>query len=99
MTYSRYCRPMSSQLPTDREAMFAPFLLDWSEIKTFFEEIKRNEAHSIGTETKNFYALKEVGTLADHEQAYLDTLVARGKNPGKNENRRRVLRFPCDRTT
>ncbi|TCP78875.1 S-DNA-T family DNA segregation ATPase FtsK/SpoIIIE [Rhizobium sp. PP-CC-2G-626] len=71
--------------PTDREAMFAPFLLDWSEIKTFFEEIKRNEAHSIGTETKNFYALKEAGTLADHEQVYLDTLVARGKNPGKNE--------------
>ncbi len=71
--------------PSSGEAAFAPFLLDWPEIRSFFEEAQRNDAKSIAQETRAFYALQEDGLLSEDDVNYLDELDARGRNPSKNE--------------
>lgn len=71
--------------PSDGEAGFTPFLLDWPEIRPFFEELQRNDAKSIAQETRAFYALQEDGLLSEDDVSYLDELDARGRNPSKNE--------------
>lgn len=71
--------------PSEGEAAFAPFLQDWPEIRSFFEDAQRNDAKSIAKETQAFYALQEDGLLGDDDVSYLDELDARGRNPSKNE--------------
>ncbi|MGO7532760.1 FtsK/SpoIIIE domain-containing protein [Rhizobium leguminosarum] len=69
----------------DREAIFAPFELDWPEIAPLFEEAQRDSGKSIGAETKAYYELYEDLVTAE-ETAYLNDLAtARGRSPEKNE--------------
>ncbi|MBY5504095.1 hypothetical protein HFO81_00900 [Rhizobium leguminosarum] len=69
----------------DREAAFAPFLLDWSEIGPFFEETQRETGKSIGVETKAYYALFP-DMVSEAEKSYLtDFATSRGRSPEKDD--------------
>ncbi|OBQ86435.1 FtsK/SpoIIIE domain-containing protein [Mesorhizobium sp. WSM3873] len=67
-------------------ASFAPFELDWPDVRLFFEEAQRADAKSIGTETRAFYKLAREDRLTQNEWRYLDELAdERGRNPSKDE--------------
>lgn len=67
-------------------ASFAPFELDWPDVRPFFEEAQRADARSIGTETRAFYKLAREDRLTQNEWRYLDELAdERGRNPAKDE--------------
>lgn len=67
-------------------ASFAPFELDWPDVRPFFEEAQRADAKSIGTETRAFYKLAREDRLTSSEWRYLDELAdERGRNPTKDE--------------
>lgn len=67
-------------------ASFAPFELDWPDVRPFFEEAQRADAKSIGTETREFYRLAREDRLTASEWRYLDELAdERGRNPTKDE--------------
>lgn len=72
--------------PGSGPASFAPFELDWTDVRPFFEEAQRADAKSIGSETRAFYKLAREDRLTDGEWRYLDELADdRGRNPDKNE--------------
>jgi S-DNA-T family DNA segregation ATPase FtsK/SpoIIIE len=67
-------------------ASFAPFELDWPDVRPFFEEAQRADAKSIGTETRAFYRLAREDRLTQNEWRYLDELAdERGRNPTKDD--------------
>lgn len=67
-------------------ASFAPFELDWPDVRQFFEEAQRADSKSIGTETRAFYKLAREDRLTQTEWRYLDELAdERGRNPSKDE--------------
>ena len=67
-------------------ASFAPFELDWPDVRPFFEEAQRADAKSIGTETRAFYKLVREDRLTRNEWRYLDEFAdERGRNPTKDE--------------
>lgn len=67
-------------------ASFAPFELDWPDVRPFFEEAQRADAKSIGVETRAFYKLARDDRLTSGEWRYLDELAdERGRNPAKDE--------------
>lgn len=71
--------------PGDGAAAFAPFELDWTDIRPFFEEAQRADTKSIGAETRAFYKLAREDRLTADELRYLDELAdERGRNPAKN---------------
>jgi S-DNA-T family DNA segregation ATPase FtsK/SpoIIIE len=68
-------------------ASFAPFELDWPEVRPFFEEAQRAEARSIGVETRAYFKLAREDQLSAKEWRYLDGLAdERGRNPTKDES-------------
>ena len=72
--------------PGSGPASFAPFELDWTDVRPFFEEAQRADAKSIGSETRAFYKLARDDRLTDSEWRYLDELADdRGRNPDKDE--------------
>ncbi|TPM23828.1 FtsK/SpoIIIE domain-containing protein [Mesorhizobium sp. B2-3-6] len=67
-------------------ASFAPFELDWPDVRQFFEEAQRADSKSIGSETRAFYKLAREDRLTHAEWRYLDDLAdERGRNPSKDE--------------
>jgi len=67
-------------------ASFAPFNFDWPEIQPFFDEARRSDAKSIGSETRTHYQLSREDRLTASEWRYLNELADdRGRNPKKNE--------------
>lgn len=72
--------------PGSGAASFAPFELDWNDIRPFFEEAQRADAKSIGSETRAFYKLARDDRLTQGEWRYLDELADdRGRNPVKDD--------------
>lgn len=62
--------------PENREAGFAPFLLDWVEVGSFFEQVPRETGKSIGEETKAYYDLYPDQITGD-ERGYIAELCKR----------------------
>lgn len=72
--------------PGQGAASFAPFELDWSDVRAFFEEAHRSDSKSIGKETRAFFELSRDDALTVSERLYLDELAdERGRNPVKDE--------------
>ena len=71
--------------PGQGPASFAPFELDWPDVRAFFDEAQRTDAKSIGKETRAYFQLSREGTLTPGEWIYLDELAdERGRNPTKD---------------
>ena len=72
--------------PGQGPASFAPFELDWPDVRAFFEDAQRTNAKSIGKETRAFYQLAREDSLTPGEWLYLDELAdERGRAPTKDD--------------